>query len=761
MAEMTVELLSKQTEYKEIIDHFKRWNKWQQHYFLCQYTLSFDTHILEILLTDFEPLYHSGYKSLTEENAKEALAQSSSSFSATGINSSKRKSARRKMRDKQRGAKRGRFPPERLLHEHACETIFDSKTIADYIPRPNPINMVVYNKSMDTTSMKEIFLEEIKLLQQIYKNWESYEYIHSIHLLFPHCGKATLLYLSFCINKRVHTNDMVLKLPDLAVQKILSHLSPKDLCNSALVCRNWKKFAYKSVAWKRHAMDLNYGAMNLNFSGISPNDIIWRRIYLELFELAKMKTVQPRLRYGSIIQTFQTQKNPQLNGPRRTTVRRKSLVPDMLKFQLKKPTVNLAIIAEDVIKSRTPSPTKITPRKAKIVNRIESSKSNILEETSALSPVPPMIVPAPIEEVTLYDLVPPQDPDDLGVIRVASVHGSCCQDDELAYEETFPSPKRHSQRHVAFVKDLTGYSNWMSALAMTYPLREVTELVGHKQPVFCFQADALRIISGCNNGVIRIWDAKTGRPLKKAVAHKGAVNSLQFDGHKVVTGGWDTMVKIFSVSTLRCLAVLPGHTDSVTRVIFDKRHLLSFSLDRTVRVHLPQGGLSSYACEHVIFGHEAGITHGDMDGEHILTGSLDHTIRVWCARFYNPIRVVHCGAPIVHFTFEQGLILASTTDARLLFVDRRREVPSHSISAGEYTVNFTWIYGSRFITGDTAGLVKEWDLPSGALLRVLHGHYGQVMCLQANKNQIISSSLDHTIKIWHLAQLKSTDNTLE
>ena len=314
----------------------------------------------------------------------------------------------------------------------------------------------------------------------------------------------------------------------------------------------------------------------------------------------------------------------------------------------------------------------------------------------------------------------------LDLPRIASVHGSCCQEDELAYEEAAQNPKRHSERHVNFIKDITGYSNWMSALATTYPLKEVTELIGHKQPVYTFQADALRIISGCKNGVIRIWDSKTGRPVKKVIAHSGAINSLQFDGCKIVTGGWDNFVKIFCVSSLQCLSVLQGHTDSVTSVFFNKDHLISVSLDKTIRVYLPSHELQHpvlYSCEHVLIGHESGITHGDMDDRAILTGSLDNTIRTWCSKFYNPVRVIHCGGEILHFTLDKELILASTANKRLVFIDRAREVPSHSISTGDNNVNFIWLYGSRFLTGDTTGDIKEWDLPSGAILRTLYGAF--------------------------------------
>ena len=48
MEAITVELLSKKTEYKEIIDHFKQWKTWQKHYFFCHYTKTLHINILGV-----------------------------------------------------------------------------------------------------------------------------------------------------------------------------------------------------------------------------------------------------------------------------------------------------------------------------------------------------------------------------------------------------------------------------------------------------------------------------------------------------------------------------------------------------------------------------------------------------------------------------------------------------------------------------------------------------------------------------------------
>ena len=757
MGEITVEVLSKRTEYQEIIDHFKKWNTWQQHYFFCQYTKILDIKLLEILLTDFEPLYHSGYKKVNEEE-KAAKAAASGTSVAT-------------VKSTGRSKKMCRIPKERLRHKHVTEDVFKDKTIADYIVKPNPINLKVYSQAMDTDQMKQCFLDELKYLDGICKSWETYEFIHLIHLLFPFCDKPTLLYLSSCVNKRVHAHDSVLRLPDRAVQIICSYLPPKDLGRTAQVSKTWLRYSYRSPSWKSGALNMNHTGIDFVRYAERSECTLWRRIYIELHELNKHRTVKPK--FGSIVQSI----SPLNADPR--IMRPRSKLPDMVKGWLRNhtlpPTISVTSETSDVsLISKTtfaaPKPNRVTPVAAPR-SSMTGNNTTIMNTIEAVTPPATTVLSiTPVAPITLTAVEPSADRsfNNLGVDepidRVASVHASCCLEDEIAYEEVFPS-KQHSEKHAKFIKDLTGYTACISEV--TYPLKSVDELTGHKQAVYTFQADALRLISGCGTGVLRIWDIRTGRPVKKTTAHNGAINSLQFDGHKIVTGGWDTFVKIFCVISLRCYSVLSGHSDSVTKVFFDKTHLISTSLDKTLRVYLPNTTESSdkietsYTCEHVMMGHEAGITHGDMDQDTIYSGSLDHTIRLWCAKYYNPIRTIHCGAEICHFTFDQNLIIASTENKRLLFIDRRKEVPSHHILCGDYAVNYIWLYGCRFITGDTSGLVREWDLPSGAVLRILNGHLGPVHCVQANKSKIISCSSDQSIKIWYLVQLKSSDNSLE
>jgi WD40 repeat protein len=162
--------------------------------------------------------------------------------------------------------------------------------------------------------------------------------------------------------------------------------------------------------------------------------------------------------------------------------------------------------------------------------------------------------------------------------------------------------------------------------------QELRRLEGHKAPVHCavFSPDGRRVVSGSDDGTLRLWDTETGRELKQVTlngkAHpmslavspdgqwlltgddqarvslwrleelelereqKGRGESVYVafspDGRRAVSGGDDFVVRLWDAETLTELRHFPGHTGPIEGVAFlaDGRHVLSGSSDSTIRV---------------------------------------------------------------------------------------------------------------------------------------------------------------------------------
>lgn len=99
--------------------------------------------------------------------------------------------------------------------------------------------------------------------------------------------------------------------------------------------------------------------------------------------------------------------------------------------------------------------------------------------------------------------------------------------------------------------------------------------------------DGLRIISGGNDGNVRIWEFATGKQLKVLSGHVGTVTCVacvhtDFLG----SGGIDGTIRIWNSATGEEIKVIQGHTMRVTSIAFspDGAKMVSGSWDKTVRL---------------------------------------------------------------------------------------------------------------------------------------------------------------------------------
>src|SRR5262245_54467731 len=94
--------------------------------------------------------------------------------------------------------------------------------------------------------------------------------------------------------------------------------------------------------------------------------------------------------------------------------------------------------------------------------------------------------------------------------------------------------------------------------------------------------------SGILNYSIRLWDAASGRELRKLTGHTAATRATAFspDGRLLASGGADAVVKLWDTVTGRELATLNGHSLGVKAVAFseDGKLLVSGSEDGSARL---------------------------------------------------------------------------------------------------------------------------------------------------------------------------------
>jgi hypothetical protein len=151
-----------------------------------------------------------------------------------------------------------------------------------------------------------------------------------------------------------------------------------------------------------------------------------------------------------------------------------------------------------------------------------------------------------------------------------------------------------------------------------------------------FSPDGRRIAASDRNGIVKVWDAHTGRELFQFQAHKDYANKVTFspDGQCLATGGGrlDRTVKLWDAQSGQLIRTLTSYQAQVNCLAFspDGRYLASTP-------YTAEGGvvkvwdISSGQEVLTLLGHTLSVWHVRFspDGQHLATSSGDRTVKVW------------------------------------------------------------------------------------------------------------------------------------
>jgi WD40 repeat protein len=159
-----------------------------------------------------------------------------------------------------------------------------------------------------------------------------------------------------------------------------------------------------------------------------------------------------------------------------------------------------------------------------------------------------------------------------------------------------------------------------------------THREGHSDGVMVvrFSADGKLLASASWDGVIKVWEAASGKPLQTLAAHPGGNwigLALSPDG-VLASGGVDHSVKIWNWAEGTVQKILQGHTGPVMCVCWspDGKVLASGSQDGTAKLWDAQSGqlLATYE-----LGDQGLHVQFTPDGKYIVTGGWNPPLKMW------------------------------------------------------------------------------------------------------------------------------------
>ncbi|KAJ7611219.1 WD40-repeat-containing domain protein [Roridomyces roridus] len=264
-----------------------------------------------------------------------------------------------------------------------------------------------------------------------------------------------------------------------------------------------------------------------------------------------------------------------------------------------------------------------------------------------------------------------------------------------------------------------------------------------------------RVVSGCHDGSLRIWDAETGTLIVGPInAHSRGVTSVSFSssGMLLASGSLDHTVRVWDRHTGKSAGEpFRGHEDEV-----------EWSDDQTVCIWDASDGKLVLG---PLTGHQDRVRSVDYsrpDGARIVSGSDDGTIRVWDAGtgdlVAGPYKIPEAQVRDVHFQpnnsdrmvscSEDGIIRMWDSHNGTVLFDIPGNSPGFSIAFSPDGSYFT----STGARGDTLGV---WDATSGQPVGYpLSGHSTLVssVCFlpTSDNSRIASGSFDKTVRVWDI-----------
>jgi RNA polymerase sigma factor (sigma-70 family) len=233
-----------------------------------------------------------------------------------------------------------------------------------------------------------------------------------------------------------------------------------------------------------------------------------------------------------------------------------------------------------------------------------------------------------------------------------------------------------------------------------------------------FAPDGRAVASAGADGVIRLWEADTGRVLQTLAGHRGPVHALAFapDGKTLASAGEDGTVRLWGLAPGAPRRTSYAHTGPVRALAFstDGKVLASAGADRRVILWRP----------------DTGLAFGD----------------------YN-LRTV--GPLALAFVDERRLAIAAEAGTvRLVDVVANQQLREYrgmvwAVHALACSRDGRWL-----VAGGQDGVFVRWDVESGkADEHESHGHRGPVWWADVSPDGrlVASGGLDGTVRLWDLA----------
>ncbi len=280
-------------------------------------------------------------------------------------------------------------------------------------------------------------------------------------------------------------------------------------------------------------------------------------------------------------------------------------------------------------------------------------------------------------------------------------------------------------------------------------------LTGHKWIVTCtaFSPDGRELVSGGQDGTVRIWDPQAARQIGILQAHEGAVWTAQFTpgGDRLVTAGSDGNVFVWDCNTRKKTRTFKGRmaflSPTAPLMVVVDSNLLSWEPEGEIAIWNYENGQKLGQFPDT--GKSAAIS---PDGRLLAVAQGEHDVRLWDLASGELLRTLP--------TDEQVWSPAFSPDSRQLAVGSSRAACVWDLAAGGAPARLehplrVWAAafspdGTMLVTVASDRAVRYFDTGQFKLDRIARGHTDEVWCLAFSPDggTLATGGKDESVRLW-------------
>ncbi|MEM7482348.1 MAG: NB-ARC domain-containing protein [Acidobacteriota bacterium] len=283
-------------------------------------------------------------------------------------------------------------------------------------------------------------------------------------------------------------------------------------------------------------------------------------------------------------------------------------------------------------------------------------------------------------------------------------------------------------------------------------------LIGHQSWVnsAVFDTSGRHVVSGGEDGTVRVWEWRTGTCLKEFGPFGSRTRAVQVipGASKVISGSSDGTIRVIDLQTGQVERHIEGHSDWISSIDLDKEGATLATAGFDCCARLWELSSSRLVCE--FRGHSSWIWDVTLspDRDLLATASRDRTVKIWSTSSgdcVNTIGNAHDGTVRALKFFPNGDRLASVGQDQALKIWDVHDGSKIGSLRGYSNSIWSIVPGTEsgcILSGGDDGIVRKWNIDTGACLESRGSHRGRIWALSATHGLVVSGGSDKRLKIW-------------